>query len=448
MSASHSRTALLLFHSFFAGILIGGIAVSGAAFENHVASAQTAGTSAPATVAAEVGRIESDITALIARKQQIEQDITKYEAELQKVGGEKATLQNAIYRLELERKKAQSDLIYTQNKIGATDLEIQKLNLEIADATAHISHNRAAIEEILRRINEADQTSLVETLFSNDDLSTFWSALDALARVRGVMSSKVRDLAELQTVLEGKVGEHKEKYGDLVALKGQYVGQKQVLEVNKSEKNQLLAQTKNEEAAYQELLAEKRAAKAQFEQQLREYEQRLQFILDPATIPPAGTVVFRWPLDSVTVTQWFGNTAFARSGAYNGTGHNGMDMRASKGTTVHAALAGEVIAVNVQVAPMCQYGKWVLIRHANGLTTLYAHLSVVSVSAGQQVATGDIIGYSGDTGYALGPHLHFTVYASKAVMFKEYTCNSGATLTIPIAAFSGYLDPMLYLPAI
>ena len=95
-------------------------------------------------------------------------------------------------------------------------------------------------------------------------------------------------------------------------------------------------------------------------------------------------------------------------------------------------------------------GKWTLIDHANGLTTLYAHQDTVSVSAGQRVATGEIIGYVGNTGFSTGPHLHFTVYASEGVSVRKFneikTVTSCGPATTPIAATEAYIDPMLYLP--
>ncbi len=146
------------------------------------------------------------------------------------------------------------------------------------------------------------------------------------------------------------------------------------------------------------------------------------------------------------ITQYFGNTAFSRTAAYKGQGHNGIDLRASVGTPVKAALTGTVQEINLGTAPNCQYGKWVLIKHNNGLTTLYAHLSSISVVPGQAVSTGQLIGYSGQTGYATGPHLHFTVYVSSGVTFTQYKCNSGASVKLPISPFNGYLNPINYLP--
>lgn len=432
--------------SIVLGITLGALCTHGLFFaREHFAHAEESATVA---VSSEVNRLRDEIQQRNSRLQQIEREIAQYQAELAKVGGEKQSLQNAIRQLELERQKVTADLNYTQNRIGATDLEIQKLDIEISETQERIIGNKDAVGEIIRRMHEADDTSVVEMILRNESISELWVALDELEQVREIMAEEVRTLAELQDILERQLAENRARRGDLVSLRNQYADQQEVLEVNREEKNQLLAQTQNEEAQYQALLAERRAAKERFERELRDLEAQLQFVLDPSTIPGAGTAVFRWPVDSVTITQRFGNTAFAQSGGYNGQGHNGVDFRAPTGTTIRAALAGEVIATNSQVAPMCQYGKWVLVRHANGLTTLYAHLSVVSVSQGQTVSTGDILGYSGETGYALGAHLHFTVYASKAVEFRQYTCNSGITLTIPVAAYSGYLNPLNYLPAI
>jgi murein DD-endopeptidase MepM/ murein hydrolase activator NlpD len=104
-----------------------------------------------------------------------------------------------------------------------------------------------------------------------------------------------------------------------------------------------------------------------------------------------------------------------------------------------------VLAINYGSVRNCQYGKWILIQHPNGLATLYAHLSDISVQKGGTVFTGQVIGFAGDTGYATGPHLHFTVYIAEAVSFKQYTCWNKTVVTIPVAPPNAYLNPLSYL---
>jgi murein DD-endopeptidase MepM/ murein hydrolase activator NlpD len=211
--------------------------------------------------------------------------------------------------------------------------------------------------------------------------------------------------------------------------------------------NTLLTETKNKESEYQALIAQKKAEQASFEAELIRLASGLG-TADTTSAPKPGKGIVGWPLSSVTITQNFGNTSFAASGAYNGSGHNGIDFRAAVGTPVFSVLGGTVQEVNQGAVKYCQYGKWVLVRHDNGLTSLYAHLSSISVAKGARVAAGQTVGLAGDTGYATGPHLHLTLYVSSAVTFKQYTCNSGAVAFIPIAPLNAYLNPLSYLPSL
>ncbi len=85
--------------------------------------------------------------------------------------------------------------------------------------------------------------------------------------------------------------------------------------------------------------------------------------------------------------------------------HMGIDYRADTGTPVKAAQDGRVIETTGGWAG--GFGISVLVDHGGGLTTRYAHLSKTAIGAGQTVAQGQVVGYSGNTGYSTGPHLHF-----------------------------------------
>lgn len=89
-------------------------------------------------------------------------------------------------------------------------------------------------------------------------------------------------------------------------------------------------------------------------------------------------------------------------------GYNGVDIGAPSGTSVYAAAGGTVMIAR-SGAWNGGYGNYVVIKHSNGVQTLYAHLSSVSVSTGAWVNQGDLIGGVGSTGKSTGNHLHFEV---------------------------------------
>lgn len=90
-------------------------------------------------------------------------------------------------------------------------------------------------------------------------------------------------------------------------------------------------------------------------------------------------------------------------------GWNAVDIGARRGTPIHAAAAGTVIVSRNNSGWNGGYGNYVVVTHANGSQTLYAHMTHSIVSVGQFVVGGQVIGYVGATGMATGPHLHFEV---------------------------------------
>jgi murein DD-endopeptidase MepM/ murein hydrolase activator NlpD len=404
----------------------------------------------------EIERLQDEITDRSNRIAEIDAEIAKFEAELAQVGSEKKTLQTAINRLELERKKVNADISRTETLISSTDLEINKIILEISKTESDISETQSAVGAIIREEHQAKHQTLVELLLSQKKLSDFWKDLDAHKAVQETLAAKVEELISYQELLTGKRNTNEEKREELSSLKNQYEGQTEVLENNKQEQAQLLEVTKSEERNFQQLLASKQDAREQILKEMRDFESKLQFILDPASIPSAGTAVFAWPLDNIIITQYFGGTEFAarNAGVYGGRAyHPGVDFGAPTGTPIKAPLSGVVRATgNTDLVPGCySWGKWTLIDHPNGLSTLYAHQSGINVSAGQSVSTGDVIGYVGNTGFSTGPHLHFTVYAKDGVNVRRFneikTSTSCGPATTPIAAIDAYIDPMNYLPA-
>lgn len=408
-----------------------------------------------------IDELKARITDRNAKIQELEKEIVKYQNDLEEVGEEKKTLTNEVKTLDISRQKISTDIRLTQNRIDSTSLQIEELSYDIGAKKTKIGKNTEAIARTIRAINEIESDSLIEIVLSNNNLSEFLDQVETLQQFQSTMRDDVKQLTVLKDDLEDKKDKTEKKKKELASFKGDLSDQKLVLDINRKDKNTLLSITKNKESNYQKLIEEKRVQKETFEKDLREIESQLQYELDPNKIPGAKSGVLLWPLANAgnescytkknpienCITQYFGNTKFAKMAAYNGQGHRGMDFRASVGTKVRTALSGTITKINQSATYGCQYGKWILIKHNNGLSTLYAHLSFISdkIKTGQSVITGDTIGYSGSTGYSLGPHLHFTVYVAEAVSFREYECKSGATATIPVASFNAYLNPLDYL---
>lgn len=390
--------------------------------------------------------IQAQIDEINRQRAEIEREIAQYQRELNTLSGQRQTLQGSIRSLDVSRNRTAAQIRDIEKKIAAANLRLSKLGLEIQDKEQAIALNQAAISSAVRAIDSADDVTLIEMVLGSDDMTEAWVAVDNLQALSSALRDHTAALNEARTALaeqqEAVVGTRVE----LSDANADLSSQQRALDINKREKQTLLKQTQSQEAQYQALVAQKRAEQSRFESVLFQLASQLTNTADPTTVAAPGKGVLRWPLDSVRITQLFGRTADSGRLYASGT-HDGIDLAAAVGTPVRAALGGTIYKVNEGSAPNCQYGKWVLIKHANGLATLYAHLSSISVSEGSSVSAGSVIGYSGMTGYATGPHLHFTVYQASAVTLRQYTCRSnGAVVTIPIAPPTAYLDPMVYLP--
>lgn len=129
------------------------------------------------------------------------------------------------------------------------------------------------------------------------------------------------------------------------------------------------------------------------------------------------------------ITQLFGeNPDFYKKFGF--PGHNGIDYGIPNGTPVSAAAAGTVALVGFENGG---YGNYVKLSHTDGSKTYYtyyAHLANATVSAGQKVKVGAVIGHSNNTGASTGPHLHF-----------------GLKIDGENPPYKGYVDPMPYFSA-
>ena len=396
---------------------------------------------------------QAQIDSANSEIQRLKNEIAELQKNLNLTTAQKQTLQSAIKALDLQIQKLQKSVTLTSSQISVKDKEIGNLSGKIRTTEEKISDAKVAVASTLRQLERMDQEYLVTTLLGGGTLSSFFDQAVTVGSLRGELQNKIQDLGSLRTNLETSKTSAETKRKELDALKKNLTHQKNGVTAAKADQTTLLVQTKNKESEYQKLIAKKIAEQEKFEQDLRSFESQLGLSVTAGSFPAASSGILDWPLDSVRITQYFGNTDFSTKNPqiYNGRGHTGMDFAASSGTRVLSARGGIVLGTGNTDAtcPNASYGKWVFIKHDNGLSTLYAHLSSISVSGGQSIGAGELVGYSGNTGYSTGPHLHFGVYASsgsKIASFPSSSCR-GKTYTMPVGDTKAYLNPLSYLPA-
>ena len=145
---------------------------------------------------------------------------------------------------------------------------------------------------------------------------------------------------------------------------------------------------------------------------------------------------FIWP---VTTSRKISSPQGNRVSPGNGIGssnHKGVDIcNVSYSSKIYATKSGKVLIASMPYSDpdggSSGYGNYVVIDHGGGMSTLYAHMSIVKVSVGQYVSQGDVIGVTGNTGASTGPHLHYEVHSTTMV--------NGRAVTV-------YENPLNYLP--
>ncbi|MDE2038073.1 MAG: peptidoglycan DD-metalloendopeptidase family protein [Patescibacteria group bacterium] len=419
-------------------------AMAMAAAAAMIASPFAAAASAADDLQSKIDQRNQDIQSLQA-------EISGYQKQLDSLSGQESTLADAVRSLDLTKAKLQTEIAVTGDKIANADAEISRLESGIGGASSSIAYDRHVIIRSFQAMDEQGSAPLVAIILSGRSLSQVLGTIDSLARVGADLRSRIADLSDQKRSLESNKAATEAAKADLVTLEGQLSAQKSAIQATEAEKASLLADTKDSESQYQRLIAQKQALQEAFQQEILQYESQLKVAVDASLLPPTGSAPLSWPLDDIYVTQYFGNTPFATANSqiYNGHGHDGVDFRASIGTPVKAALGGVIVGESdTDAIPGCySFGKWIMIKHPDGLSTLYAHLSLQTAAVGQEVGTGQVIGYSGNTGYTTGPHLHFGVYATQGVEITKFTTSQHCkNATVPLAALSAYLNPLSYLP--
>lgn len=340
---------------------------------------------------------------------ELEQKSKEYKEDIATSKKQQKTLNQNIKNLNQEIDYLNNQINITENKIDQTDLLIKKLKLEISKQEESIDTKKIYIASAIQTINQFDETTTLELLLKNRNFSDFLSQTDYITSLEEEIQKSLDSIQLLKSKLESRQEEQELKETELEDLKNDLSSQKSISSDQKTNKEKLLVQTKNQEKKYTAILSDLEKKRQESQKEIYELEEKLKYTIDPSTIPAARKGLLNWPA-SGRLSQGYGSTS--ETGFINDyyKFHNGIDIAAPIGTPIYVAKEGRVAAIGND--DKYAYGKWIAIDHGNGLTTLYAHLSLQSVSTGSIIKEGQKIGYMGSTGFSTGSHLHFTVYAS------------------------------------
>jgi len=350
--------------------------------------------------------------------QTINEQIEATKQNLSATTAQSKTLKEELSRIQANLSQLNLRTRATELTIGQLGLEIEELQYTVEETGDRIETQRKVLAELFQNMQRRDQESGLALILRTTTLADAMLEFEGTRRISDSLASTTRDLVALHDTLRDMLNAKTNKKFTQEAQRKELKNLQTITVSEQQGRSQLLTQTKNQEALYAQTLAALQERQLAIATEIEKLEEELRLTIDPTLLPSARSGVFIQPVSGI-LTQGYGATKFAKYG-YRGQWHNGVDYGAPIGTPVYAGETGSVVATGNQdqYCPRGAYGKFIVIKHSNNLTTLYAHLSGTLVAPGDLVRRGDIIGYVGRTGYATGPHLHFTVYDSKTFSMR------------------------------
>lgn len=374
----------------------------------------------PTTVSA-----EDSISDLEQQLQQLEQENQKYQKILDDTKSDIAEKEEYKSALVSKVQVLDEKIAVTREKISSLNDDIKEKQDAYDKGLSEVEDQFDALANRLRILYMSGNATDLEIIFGAKDFSDL---IDKMELVKSLANSDKELISEIQT----KLDELSTKKESLEADKKDLETQQASLKSDQDEFNKLISDNdeilKNLYASNSEAQHSLESAALQsdeIEAKISEYYAAQKAAAEQAAkasqssssgsssvIVPSGSG-FAWPTPGFVSlsSEWFEDRE-----VYN---HGGIDIAGAgiMGTPVVAAADGTVVATNSSCTHnwgksySCGcgggYGNYVMISHAGGKMTVYGHLTSLTVSSGQSVSRGQVIGYVGSTGNSTGPHLHY-----------------------------------------
>lgn len=356
-----------------------------------------------------------EVADLNSRLEQLKKEEEALQAKVNEAKTEKAK-QEAIKEKttqEINIKKSQiaaleEKIVALENKIANLEADIEQKEKEIDGLEDSIAENYELFKRRMRAMYISEHTSDLALLLGAESFGDFLTTSEYLKRVAQHDQDILDNLEETLANVEAAKAAVEEDKAAVEADQAELESTKAQAEQIRKQLDQKLSATVAEIQSIDQMEKEflaNLAAKQKEQKETQEEIDRIYANMDN-TIENFVGGNFMHPLPGYTYISSYYGYRFNGSDFHTGVDFTGANVN---GKSVVAANSGNVTFTKTTYVPGVGYGKYIIIDHGGGYSTLYAHLSSVNVSVGDYVKKGQNIGNVGSTGWSTGPHLHFEV---------------------------------------
>jgi murein DD-endopeptidase MepM/ murein hydrolase activator NlpD len=297
-----------------------------------------------------------------------------------------------------------------QDQLARAKAQLKRDKARLVLLRARLKRALSVLRQRLVEIYESDQPDAMTVILSSKGFDDLLSRYEYLRRVQNQDTSIAGRVRGLRNQAKDAVDRVRSERDQIAAKEAELERMQATLQARQGDLVDARAQD-------QQLLSKVQDTQQRLEGDVSDIQGQIQAQLQAAQAaqaapaPPAGPVQgesssgFIWPVNGPITSP------FCEPRPWEAC-HPGIDIGVPSGTPIQAAAAGTVAIAG----PEGGYGNYTCIDHGGGLSTCYAHQESISVSVGEHVSQGQVIGISDCTGMCFGPHLHFEVRVNGQVV--------------------------------
>ena len=341
--------------------------------------------------------------------QSTESKIKQLRADIQAKRSQARTLENQIGLLDSSIDELETRIDRTGQEIEEKGLQIETAEAEIGEREGEMDHQKTLLSAYIRQLHNLDQQSAVTVFLKYDTFSAAVQEAETFEELQHRGQETLTTIKALRDELRAKKEELQDIKVTLEELQTRQEREQNTLAAQRSSKSRILGLTNAQEDQFQKLLKEAQRTHLAAQATIKQLEAVYREKLNEQNLGSVG--VMTWP-----ITATFGiSCGFHCAGypyAYLIGPHSGIDIPANVGTPIKAPADGIVARAHDSGGPGYSY---ILVVHKGNISTVFGHVSSMTVTEGDVVTRGDTIGYTGGAagsrgaGLSTGPHLHFEV---------------------------------------